>query len=582
MKKFLFLGALAAMLLGTASCSNEMEPTINGDEALVQYTITLGDAVDSRTISDGTGANTLKFAVFTSDGEHLEGLDQEIDVVNKMATVQTKLARNRSYKLVFWAQNKECTAYNTTDMSAIKVNYEEVNSDDETRDAFYALEDVYVGKNEINRLVVLTRPFAQINFVATDAESVADFADYNYSVKVPAVPTTLNTLDGTVGEETVDLVTFLEKPAIEETLENYTSYKWLAMNYILVGKEKELKETVTLIVNDRGSERTVEIPNVPVQRNYRTNIFGDFHSTNSNFYVQIHPMFDGDLLNPNAIPADQVATAVTVPGATVVVEPGSEVNLDLSTIAEGVTLDLNGSTIKYSGTNTGLRTINKNNVTIKNGFISNDEISSGSGYALYVNTKNAVISNIDFVGDTRSLSGEINITGKGTADDIILIEDCNFSTENDSFKAFIIYGTSTVRLNRCAIDGIYPFNCDGAKCDMIVDNSTLTGWTSWNNNYDGLGHTMTFNNCKFGAGHRNYAIVRPYNDSYFNNCIFEAPVKWSPRGGNSYLVDCTIADLNNFLNGGGYETNDQAKSATITIDGVKYVNNGNGSWEQQD
>ena len=114
-------------------------------------------------------------------------------------------------------------------MSAIKVNYEEVNSDDETRDAFYALEDVYVGKNEINRMVVLTRPFAQINFVVTDAESGADFADYNYSVKVPAVPTTLNTLDGTVGEETVDLVTFLEKPAIEETLENYTSYKWLAI-----------------------------------------------------------------------------------------------------------------------------------------------------------------------------------------------------------------------------------------------------------------------------------------------------------------------------------------------------------------
>ena len=560
---------------------------MNGDETLVQYTVQLGDGVDSRTISDGTGANTLKFAVFTSDGEHLADLDQTVPVENKMATITTKLALNRSYKLVFWAQNSECTAYNTSDMSAIKVDYSDdpedpndgVYCNDETRDAFYAMEQVTVTR-DINRLVVLTRPFAQINFVATDAAAIADFSDYKYSVTVPNVPTTLNTLDGSVGEETVDLVTFLEKPVVGETLENYTNYKWLAMNYILVGKEKELKETVNLVIDDNGSTRTVEIPNVPVQRNYRTNIFGDFHSKNSNFYVQIHPMYDGDLLNPEAIPADQVAAAVTVPNAYVIVEAGSELNLDLSTIAEGVTLDLNGSTIKYSGTSTNLRSIKKDHVTLKNGFISNNEISSGGGYALYVNTKNATISNIDFIGDTYNLSGEIQIQGTDSSGEI-LIEDCNFTTVNDSFKALIIYGTSTVHLNRCAIDGIYPFNCDGAKCDMIVENSTLTGWTSWNNNYDGLGHTMTFNNCKFGAGHRNYAVIRPYNDSYFNNCIFEAPVEWSPRGGNSYLVGCTIVNLDYFLNGGGYETNAQAQSATITIDGVKYVNNGNGYWEQE-
>lgn len=579
MKKILFFGMLAAMLLGTASCSSEMEQ-VKGDGEMT-FTVQLGDAIDSRTIADGTGANTLYFAVYTADGQHLD-LDQTIPVVNKMATVTTKLANNRSYKLVFWAQNNECDAY-TFDKNAgtITVDYENVDCDDETRDAFYKMEEVTVGTSEVNRLIILTRPFAQINFLASDKGSVADFADYEYSVTVTDVPTQLNMLDGTVGGETVDVLAFNKKPVLDEELAGYDAYKYLVMNYILAAPEKVLKNEVTMTVYDNSvnTEKTVNVENCPVQRNFRTNIIGDFHSNDSHFYVQIHPMFDGDFFKPNAIPAEEVAAAVTVPGAYVVVEEGSELSLDLRTIAEGVTLDLNGSTLKYAGTNTGLRTINKNHVTIKNGFISNDEISSGGGYALYVNTKNAVISNIDFVGDTRSLDGEINITGTGTPDDVILIEDCNFTTENDSYKAFIIYGTSTVRLNRCAIDGIYPFNCDGAKCDMIVENSTLTGWTSWNNNYDGLGHTMTFNNCKFGAGHRGYAVIRPYNDSYFNNCIIEEPMMWSPRGGNSQMTNCTIVNLDNFLNGGGYETNSQAMSATITIDGVKYVNKGNGYWE---
>lgn len=577
MKKFLFFGALVAMLLGTASCSSEMEP-MNGD-GNVTFTVQLGDGVDSRAISDGLKANTLYFSVYTADGQHLD-LDQTVTVENRMATVTTKLANNRSYKIIFWAQNSECDAYTfDRDAGTITVNYENIDCDDETRDAFYKMEEVTVGTGEVNRLIILTRPFAQVNFLASDMGSVADFADYEYSATVTAVPTVLNGLDGTVSGETEEAVVFNKMPVVGEQLAGYDNCEWLVMNYILAGAEKELKENVTLTVYDNAANKTktFEVENCPVQRNYRTNIIGDFHSTNSHFYVQVHPMFDGEFFKPNAIPAEEVAAAVTVPNATVVVEEGSVLNLDLRTIAEGVTLDLNGSTIKYAGTATGLRTINKNNVTLKNGFISNDEISSGNGYALYVNTKNAIISNIDFVGDTRNLSGEIQIQGtdpEGT----ILIEDCNFTTENDSFKALIIYGTSTVRLNRCAIDGIYPFNCDGANCDMIVENSTLVGWTSWNINHTTTGHVMTFNNCKFGKGHRNYAVVRPYNESYFNNCIFEEGVRFLPYNAcTSTLTNCTIIDFDTFMFGPGHD--DDGIGSSIIIDGVTWVyDQAQGKW----
>ena len=296
MKKFLFFGAMVALLLGTAACSSDIEP-VAGDEALVTFTVNLGDGIDSRTISDGTGANTLYFSVYTADGQHLD-LDQEVKVVNKMATVQTRLARYHNYKLVFWAQNSECSAYTFNRATgAITVDYENVNCNDETRDAFYKMEEVNVDNADVNRLVVLTRPFAQINFLANDAAGVVNVNQYQSKVTVTGVPTTLNTLDGTVGTETTnvtfDYATILPN---EETLAGYETYKYVAMNYVLAATDKEMKTEVVLTVKDENNAEvnTVNVANCPVQRNYRTNIFGNLFTLEGKFNVDIDPGYIGD------------------------------------------------------------------------------------------------------------------------------------------------------------------------------------------------------------------------------------------------------------------------------------------------
>ena len=292
------------MLLGTASCSSDMEP-VAGDEALVTFTVNLGDGIDSRTISDGTGANTLYFSVYTADGQHLD-LDQEVTVVNKMATVQTRLARYHNYKLVFWAQNSECSAYTFNRATgAITVDYENVNCNDETRDAFYKMEEVNVDNADVNRLVVLTRPFAQINFLANDAAGVVNVNQYQSKVTVTGVPTTLNTLDGTVGTETTD-VTFDYATILpnEETLAGYESYKYVAMNYILAGTDKEMKNEVVLTVNDGTQDvNTVTVANCPVQRNYRTNIFGSLFTLQGKFNITIDPIYNTPDIVPEMLPA---------------------------------------------------------------------------------------------------------------------------------------------------------------------------------------------------------------------------------------------------------------------------------------
>ena len=298
MKKALFLGAMAAMLLGTASCSNDMEPAMGG-EVPVSFAIDLGDNIDSRTISDGTGANKLKFAVF-ENGTEITALAQEVPVANKQATISTKLVKGHTYSFVFWAQNSACTAYNTTDMSAIKVNYA-ANCNDETRDAFYKM-DSFTVTAAFEKTEVLTRPFAQINFLADDAAGVVGVNAYKSKVTVTGVPTTLNTLDGSVSGSTD--VTFALATIPNETLAGYETYKYVAMNYILAATDKEVKNEVVLTVNDGTQDvNTVTVANCPVQRNYRTNIFGSLFTTEGKFNITIDPIYETPDIEPEMLPA---------------------------------------------------------------------------------------------------------------------------------------------------------------------------------------------------------------------------------------------------------------------------------------
>ncbi len=296
MKKYLFFGAMVALLLGAASCSSDIEPAMGG-EVPVSFAIDLGDNIDSRTISDGLKANTLKFAVF-ENGTEITALAKEVPVANKQATVTTKLVKGHTYTFVFWAQNSACTAYDTDDMSAIKVDYTSVNSNDESRDAFYKMDSFKVTE-AFEKTEVLTRPFAQINFLADDAAGVVNVDAYKSKVTVTGVPTTLNTLDGTVAGSTA--VTFDYATIPNETLAGYADYKYVAMNYILAATDKEMKNEVVLTVNDGTQDvNTVTVANCPVQRNYRTNIFGSLFTLEGKFNVVIDPFYEGEYLIVNS------------------------------------------------------------------------------------------------------------------------------------------------------------------------------------------------------------------------------------------------------------------------------------------
>ncbi len=66
-KKFLYTGCAAAMLLTTACASEDIVPA-GEQEALVSFNVQLPAEIQSRAYSDGTTARNLTVAVYDASG----------------------------------------------------------------------------------------------------------------------------------------------------------------------------------------------------------------------------------------------------------------------------------------------------------------------------------------------------------------------------------------------------------------------------------------------------------------------------------------------------------------------------------
>lgn len=120
----------------------------------------------------------------------------------------------------------------------------------------------------------------------------------------------MNLMDGTVSNPRA--VNFAAAPMnYGETFPTGTGYAYLNMDYLLMPAEQELNN-VTLTVTKEGSAtalNTVSVPNVPMQRNYRTNIYGSLITSTTDFSVSIEPGF----LTPSLDVAQWDGKTVTYP-----------------------------------------------------------------------------------------------------------------------------------------------------------------------------------------------------------------------------------------------------------------------------
>ena len=326
-KDFFSLFAMTAGLF-MASCSNdELISDNSGGKAQVTFALNLENQVNTKAISDGSGADKLVYAVYDENGTALnvfegEAQKEETGLTDLKSghTVSINLAKGKTYQIAFWAQNAACTAYNTSDLKSVQVDYAEAVNNDEARDAFFKTVKVTV-TGDATENVELKRPFAQLNVGVTAEDWKAAVASKGQVLSSKAViqnvANVINLLTGeATGSEQVeyalnDIPT--EKLSVKNGEGAAVEYHYLSMSYILTGAEKSVLESLAFTFKYADNTEYVfsqGLNNVPVQRNWRTNILGDILSGNVKFNITIEPAYDGE----NNIEGGTQTTNEIVPG----------------------------------------------------------------------------------------------------------------------------------------------------------------------------------------------------------------------------------------------------------------------------
>ena len=347
--KFLSTLALAAVTFGMASCSSEEVAPMNG-ESTVTLSVTLPDGIQSRTFGDGKTAN--KLTVMVLDGNTpvavLPGSTSVYNTdINLTKNIDLKLVNGKTYKVVCWAAAAEGSPYSfDTDNYTVTADYEGAVTSDEKLDAFFAAQDITVTGNT-NETVKLYRPFAQLN-IGTNDLADAKTAGFEASTVTVTVPTykSLNLLTGEVEAGAPQSVTFGDGALpIDETFPK-PNYDYLSMNYIMMSTDKQLVDLEFTVKSTKGETRTLPLTAVPVQRNYRTNIFGSLLTNSVNVTIEIVPDFNEPDYERVAT-ADMLAATLSA-GNSATLDDNLELPTEMQVnipADKDVVLNLNGKTI---------------------------------------------------------------------------------------------------------------------------------------------------------------------------------------------------------------------------------------------
>lgn len=337
------MAAMALLLLSACSSDDELSQG-NGNEALVSFNVELSGGMQNKAISDGTTAKNLTVHVFDENGTYLSELDKTVELNEKKKSVSINLVKGKTYSFLFWASvNKENSPYSFgVDGKTITVDYNDAKANDEGRDAFLGVVKNKAVEASFEENVTLKRPFAQINFLTDDIADAGKNGltideNTHSSITLSKVATTLNPFTNTVGGFTEAEVIFGEAaiPALSETVTmgsapDAKTYNYLGTAYFLVpaegenpnaGKDQAMLNSATLKIKDINGEG-LKVENVPVQWNYRTNIYGSLLTATGNFNVTIVPDYDGshnqEVKTKQVTTVDQVDEAIQS-GATEVI-----------------------------------------------------------------------------------------------------------------------------------------------------------------------------------------------------------------------------------------------------------------------
>ena len=394
------IAAGAGILMLLASCQRDelTGGTPAGEEVTVSISAVMPEGGEPVVRSatdpgDGSDVNRCIMSIYLAD-EDLQAPILYAEKVTASVSGKTavfpdqRLVSGHEYRFVFWA---DYVADNTSETGrATDLNYDTQSfptvsfkdgaaykSNDDTRDAFFLVEDVTVS-GPSTQSFELRRPFGQLNIITNDWGAIPkEAADQLRPAKVKLtfndVPNTIDLLTGEVSN-----AAGISGEAVEVSkIAQDGDAKHLSFDYILAkeGEQTILPGFTMDFLADDGNTKvtdTYTFTNIPVQRNYQTNVRGNLLTDRTGVEIEVVPEFYTPAIE---ISTEEELVGILTNGGNAVLTGDVTVSSQYLTLEEGenALLDLADHTITFDANGTAL-TATGASVTFKNGTIIADKI----------------------------------------------------------------------------------------------------------------------------------------------------------------------------------------------------------------
>ena len=289
MKK-LFLLAMG-FLLTLAAC--QQDESIVDPASQSSFTVEIPQTA-ARAVTDqfGTGTSVNRCILEIYHGDQLYNRIEK-GVTQKTVTFDNlRLVSSQTYDFVFWADCATASgstftdkAYNTTSLKNITNQGNFVGNSDE-RDAFFAKKTLKV-TGTFTENITLTRPFGLLIVKTNDLNEIKEEAlkPTGYTVNFKGLPNTFNAFTGEVSGSADVTYTANELAKNDGTIS--MDFLWASEN------ESALSDFTMTFLNGKNIICTNDaFTNIPIRRNYKTNVSGNLLTKQGNIEVTINPEFN--------------------------------------------------------------------------------------------------------------------------------------------------------------------------------------------------------------------------------------------------------------------------------------------------
>jgi len=495
-KLFAILSVVALVLTGCAKEKFQNGP--KGDSVKVSISAQMVNEATKAVIDDdgkGVNADQCKLQIWWGDVLYFEKV---VPVsAYKAEFKDIVLVKDQTYDFLFWADNTNGAYYNTEDLHAVAINGTYVGNDD-ARDAFFKAE-TWTVETAFSKTVELRRPFAQLNVITKDIPSIYDMLPNkdNFSKVVPekvavkvTAPSVFNVKTGDAStdvEFTYETAVYTNPYKTEAGKENT-----LSMDYFYApATDGNIVDVYFAAKNETSGLVAIEYnwSNIPLRRNYRTNIVGNLLSKVGSIEVIVVPEWEGEKTVEIWSPGMITPITPDAQGIYNVEEP-SQLAWVAQQVNGGNTFE--GKTIKLAkdinlsnglwtpignNANTFKGTFDGDGKTISNLFIAMGNTNEPAGLFGYLNNgtiKNFTIDNADIEAYTDG--GVAAVVGKifntGTVEDVTVK---NADIESNR-RAGAIAGNSYGAIKNCVAEAIaIKLTPDAETRAIVYDNGDKAG-----------------------------------------------------------------------------------------------------------